>query len=180
MKKFDKGFTPTPKFGVSLHSKRGFTLIELLVIIAIIGLLAAASVIFLNPALKKSRDGKRKSDLAQIGRFLSLSCYLPEAGDGEYDLADLMLEFKVKNPQYANYLPQTPKDPSKGTDSQTYYYYKVINNGTKCVLYANLENSSEPITLPLISAPTPGGGSGVYQADTVGWNNTDKFFQFSN
>ena len=161
-------------------NKFGFTLIEILVVIAIIGLLASISVVLLTPALKKGRDAKRKNDLAQIGRFLTLACYLPDAGDGEYDLADLIQEFKTKNPQYANFISKTPKDPSKGSDAQTYYYYKVINNGAKCVLYANLENSAEAITLPLISAPTPGGGSGVLQADSPGWNRTNKYFQYSN
>ena len=162
------------------YNKSGFTLIEILVVIAIIGLLATASIVYLTPALKKGRDSKRKNDLAQIGRFLSLSCYLPDAGDGEYDLAGLIQEFKIKNPQYANFLAQTPKDPSKGDDTQSYYYYKVIDNGTKCALYANLENNNEPVTLPAIFAPTPGGGSGVLKADTAGWNGTDKYFQYSN
>lgn len=153
---------------------------EILVVIGIIGLLAAVSVVFLTPALKKGRDAKRKNDLAQIGRFLSLSCYLPDAGDGEYDLTDIMEEFKIKYPQYANFLARTPKDPSKGGDAQSYYFYKVIDGGKKCVLYANLENSGEQVTLPSVSAPTPGGGSGVYEAGAAGWNGTAKFFQFSN
>lgn len=162
------------------NNKSGFTLIELLAVIAIIGLLATISVIFLNPALKKGRDAKRKNDLAQIGRFLSLSCYLPDAGDGEYDLTNLIQEFKTKNPQSAGFLAQTPEDPSKGNDTQSYYIYKVIDNGQKCVLYANLENGGEPVTLPSISLPTPGGGSGVLKTGAAGWNGTDKYFQFSN
>jgi len=162
------------------HNKFGFTLIELLVVIAIIGLLATASVVYLTLALKKGRDAKRKNDLAQIGRFLSLSCYLPDAGDGEYDLANLIEEFKTKNPQYANFLAQTPKDPSKGDGVQSYYFYKVIDNGKKCVLYANLENDAEAITLPAITLPTPGSGSGVLQSGSAGWNGTNKYFQYSN
>jgi len=162
------------------YNKSGFTLIELLVVIAIIGLLAVTSVVYLTPALKKGRDAKRKNDLAQIGRFLSLSCYLPDAGDGEYDLANLLQEFKTKNPQYANFLAKTPVDPSKGDDDQSYYYYQVIDGGKKCVLYANLENQAEAVTLPGITSPTPGGGSGVYETEAAGWNGTDKYFQFSN
>ena len=163
-----------------MNKKLGFTLMEILVVIGIIGLLAAVSVVFLAPALKKGRDAKRKNDLAQIGRFLSLSCYLPDAGDGEYDLADIMEEFKIKYPQYANFLARTPKDPSKGDDAQSYYFYKVIDDGKKCVLYANLENNGEQVTLPSVSAPVPGGGTGVYEAGAAGWNGTAKFFQFSN
>ncbi len=158
----------------------GFTLMEILVVIGIIGLLAAISVVLLTPALKKGRDAKRKNDLAQIGRFLSLSCYSPDAGDGEYDLASLFEEIKIKNPQISNFIKSSPKDPLIGTDSQSFYIYKITDGGKKCVLYANLENNGEPITLPSISAPTPGGGTGVYEAGAAGWNNTAKFFQFSN
>lgn len=174
------GFTPLNPTKSVRSNLTGFTLIELLVVIAIIGLLATASIVFLTPALKKGRDAKRKNDLAQIGRFLSLACYLPDAGDGEYDLANLIQEFKTKNPQSANFLTQTPKDPSKGDDDRSYYFYKVIDNGKKCVLYANLENDAEPITLPAIASPTPGGGTGVLRAAAAGWNGTNKYFQFSN
>lgn len=162
------------------HNKSGFTLIEILVVIAIIGLLATTAVIFLAPVLKNGRDAKRKSDLAQIGRFLSLACYLPEAGDGEYDLAGLIQEFRTKNPQFANFLAQAPKDPSKGDDTQSYYFYRVTDNGKKCALYANLENGAEPITLPALASPTPGGGTGILEASAAGWNGTNKYFQFSN
>lgn len=47
------------------HS-RGFTFIELLIVIAIIGLLAALSVMVLNGARKKSRDAKRVSDIQVV------------------------------------------------------------------------------------------------------------------
>jgi len=150
------------------------------VVIAIIGLLAAATVVLLGPALKKGRDSKRKSDLAQIGRFLSLSCYSPDAGDGEYDLASLFEELKTKNPQISNFIKSAPKDPSRGSEAQTFYFYKVIDSGKKCALYANLENGEEPITLSTITSPTPGGGTGVYMAEAAGWNGTAKYFQFSN
>jgi len=161
-------------------NKIGFTLIELLVVIAIIGLLATASVIFLTPALKKGRDAKRKSDIAQIGRFFALSCYLPDAGAGEYDLASLFEEVKTKNPEAASFLASVPKDPSVGTDSRSYYMYQVTADGKKCALYANLENDAEPITLPALTAPTPGGGSGVLETQAAGRNGTDKYFQYSN
>jgi prepilin-type N-terminal cleavage/methylation domain-containing protein len=159
--------------------KSGFTLIEMLVVIAIIGLLASISVVAFGSALKKGRDSKRKNDLAQIGKFFAMSCYLPDAGGGEYDLAPVFEEVKVKNPQISAYIKTAPKDPLVGTDTQSYYMYKVTDDGRSCVLYANLENTGEQVTLPAITSATPGGGRGVFQA-SAGWNGTNKYFQFSN
>jgi len=175
-----RGFTPTPNFGVSLRSKRGFTLMEILVVIAIIGLIASFSMIALSSAMKKGRDSKRKSDINQIGKFLSLSCYLPDAGAGQYDLASLFGEIKIKNPQISNFIKSVPKDPLIGTDAQSYYMYEVTDGAVKCALSANLENSNEPVTLPNITEPTPGGGNGVFQSNEDGPNKSAKYFQFSN
>lgn len=164
------------------HKKsRGFSLIEILVVIAVIGIIATVIFVSLGSATGKARDAKRKTELAQIGRLLSGgSCYMPNGGPGEYDTADLVEELKVKYPQYAQYASMAPKDPKSGTDTQSFYYYIVDSEGKKCALYANLENASEPVTLPNLSAPTPGGGTGVLQAASAGWNGTDKYFQVSN
>ncbi|MDO8592522.1 MAG: type II secretion system protein [bacterium] len=66
------GFTPTPKFGVSLQGKRGFTLIELLVVISIIGFLTTTAVVMLDSARKKARDARRLADFKQIQTALGL------------------------------------------------------------------------------------------------------------
>lgn len=159
---------------------KGFSLIELLITIAIIGVIGTIAFVSLNGVREKARDTKRKNDIAQIGRFLALSCYEPNGGTGTYDLADLLEEIKVKFPQAQNFLAKAPRDPKIGTDSQTYYFYQYQSSDKKCVLYANLENQDEPITLINLSAPTPGGGSGVLQATSNGPNNTPIYFQYSN
>ena len=57
-----------------MSHRKGFTLIELLIVIAILGILAAAVIVVLNPAelLAQARDGTRVSDLDSIRSAVSL------------------------------------------------------------------------------------------------------------
>jgi len=54
--------------------KKGFTLIELLIVIGIIGILAAAVIVVLNPAelLAQARDGTRLSDMDSVSSAINL------------------------------------------------------------------------------------------------------------
>ena len=148
--------------------------------IAIIGIIATIIVAALGSARGKARDARRKIELGQIGRFLSGSgCYVPDAGDGDYDILTLTDELKIKYPQYSQFVSQIPKDPRLGSDTESFYRYVVVEGGKKCALYANLENKDEPVTLPDLTAPTAGGGTGVLEASSDGWNGTSKYLQIS-
>lgn len=160
---------------------KGFTLTELAVAVGVIGLLASLLTAAVLPALKKGRDVKRKSDVAQIGKFLAArGCYVPEGGPGTYDLADLAGELSAKFPQYGASLTALPHDPRGGTDAETKYRYEVTSDGKKCVLYANLEYVHENVTLGALTDPTPGGGVGVLNGVTKGLNGTTRYFQVTN
>jgi prepilin-type N-terminal cleavage/methylation domain-containing protein len=155
---------------------KGFTLIEILIVIAIIGILAGVVLVVTHGTTGKARDARRKQELGQVGRFLSGSdCYIPNAGAGDYDLATLVPELQTKYPQYAQFIPSL-KDPKSGSDTQSNYRYLVTDAG-HCVLYANLENENEPVTLPALTAPTAGGGTGVLKAAVTGVNGTGIFYQ---
>lgn len=159
--------------------KKGFTLIEILIVIAIIAILSAIILPSLLGARDSARDARRKSELVHIGRFVTAKCYTPDTGAGDYDFADVAAELRTKYPQYASQLRAVPQDPSTGSETETKYRYIVASNGS-CALYANLERDIENITLTGITTPTPGGGTGVFQAATAGWNGSNKYYQISN
>ena len=124
----------------------GFTIIELIVVIAIIGIMASVVIVAVQPARMKARDVKRKTDMAQIGRLLySSSCYVPNAGAGDCDLADLVPELVVKYPQYAQFSSYLPKDPKLEVNIKPPRY--AYSADSHYVMYVNLENTKEPITL---------------------------------
>lgn len=163
-----------------VKKENGFTLVELLIVIVILAFISIASFLVLRNILGKGGDAARKAEISQIGRVLTVICYLPDGGSGQYDLIPLLEEIFSKKPQYQSYIRRIPKDPKVGTDTFSGYTYTVSSDGKKCTLFANLENKNEPVTLPDLGDPTPGGGSGVLKGETTGANGTQIYFQVSN
>lgn len=157
----------------------GFTLIETLIVVVLIGILAAIISLAVASSLKKGRDAKRKAEISQFGRFLSAACYAPDDGPGDYELGGVLIEIRSKNSQAGEFLRATPRDPRVGTATDSGYRY-LYGAGGGCAVYANLENTNERVTLPTLTDPTPGGGTGVLRGSSTGVNGTDVYFEATN
>lgn len=126
---------------------RGFTLIELMVAIAIVGVLASATVVALNPLeqFAKARDAQRKNDLLQIRNALELyyndnNRYPPVGGINSDLVAGI-----AWGDQWGSYMTKLPKDPSSPGQE---YKYERDGAGTYFRLYAKLERCSDAQTIP--------------------------------
>ena len=106
----------------------GFTLIELLIVIAILGILAAAVLVAINPAkrTRQAQDAKRKNDVGALAT--EVQGYYTSPGGGIYPLS---LEKLVDD----QYLKQMPKDP---TSLANYYYVTAGAGLTDVALYSTL------------------------------------------
>ena len=138
--------------------KLGFTLIELMVVIAIMGILITMGISSYKSTQMKSRDTRRKNDLAAVARALNL--YLLDNDD--YPLAEpLTGEIKACGSaasvtvcewgvdQFTNsakdkpttiYMVKLPIDPASNFNFS--YIYKRSGAG-QFQLYARLENSQD-------------------------------------
>ncbi len=132
--------------------QRGFTLIELLVTIAVIGAMAGAVTLVMNPVtqIQKANDAKRKSDLAQIQR--ALETFYNDFG--RYPEADTSVatNYRIKKDSattvgwgtngFRPYMELLPIDPSS-TKNYSYYSNSTTNNQSY-YLFASLDRSNDP------------------------------------
>jgi len=142
-----------------MKKSKSFTLIELLVVIAIIGILAAIILASISGTRARSRDARRKSDLAQLHRALTMyyqdnEKYPTTTND---QLADLPTALSVLTgtPKYMNKIPDDPQAPAK------HYQYQSINGGKDYSLYATLEKPTTPGSVWQVSSTTEGKGQEV-------------------
>ncbi len=89
--------------------KQGFSFIELLVVIFIIAVLSAVVIVSLGRARIKSRDNRRKSDLAVIQQAVEMY-YADEHSfpPGYYKVAHTIPEVAPEFPKYLSPIPQDP------------------------------------------------------------------------
>jgi prepilin-type N-terminal cleavage/methylation domain-containing protein len=140
----------------------GFTLIELLIVITILGVLATAVLLAINPLAQfaKARDARRKSELKQIHdalqRYYVLNGQYPPAGICAYGTNCYV--FSTAGPNWipalitSSELKIVPVDPinhlgSSGPWDQgnyAYAYGNVAADGSTYDLFTQLENTSDP------------------------------------
>src|SRR3989344_9363653 len=140
---FDK-LTSSVKGQVSsVRKSKGFTLIELLVVIVIIGTLTSVGLASFNNAQAKSRDARRKGDLVNIQKALTLM--QRDTSSKNYTGCETgtscTLSRTSTNPDMTTtYLSDIPTDPSTSTP----YNYNPSCTGASCatsyILSADLEN----------------------------------------
>lgn len=120
--KFIRGFSTN-----SLHV-RGFTLIELLIVIAILGILAAAVLVAINPGkrTRQAQDAKRKNDIGAVATELQAYYTTPGAGRYPATLGVLTTE---------GYLKTMPLDPVSPFPA---YAYDINATTTEAAVAATL------------------------------------------
>lgn len=121
---------------IPAHKKlfSGFTLIELLIVIAILGILAAAVLVAVNPGKrqKQARDSARKNDIGQLAT--ALQAYYTTPGQGIYptSLGQLTASGDLK---------QIPTDPTGAS-----YSYVVNGATTEAWIYIVIEDPTGGVT----------------------------------
>ncbi len=124
---------------------KGFTLIELLIVIAILGVLAAAVLVAINPLeqLARARDGGRKDTVGQLGRavqayYTGQNAVYPTQGTTWLTALQTAGEIKSlpTNPTATNYTVGC------NTNNVAQNGYCYVTNGTDAVVYARAESQS--------------------------------------
>jgi len=118
--------------------------VEILIVIGLIGILAAAFIIYINPAkqLSRARDGHRKSDFQQIRSALEL--YRADCGNYPSDTGNIIAPSgsgltSTCTGSTITYMQKVPTDPK----SDGAYWYDVNASGGYGMAVC-LENNDDP------------------------------------
>ena len=161
--KKSKGFTRTPKFGVSSQSERGFTLIEILVVIGIMAILATIVIIAINPARQfaQARNTQRLSNLNTIlnaiGQNMADNKGIFTCGGGPMyftgsttigtPATSSISDLTCLTPTYIS--AGIPMDPANGTAANTRYEISTTTAGRYLLCAPNAAETSVPGSVAL-------------------------------
>jgi general secretion pathway protein G len=128
--------------------RKGFTLIEVLVVSTIIAVMAAIGLVSYSSASRRSRDAKRKADIAQIQAALEM--YRTDIGSyptsiGGNPITSLVI---LKN---NGYIQNIPVDP---VSTKSYYYEANATFAYSYVLMAKFDGAVAPTDISC--TPTTG------------------------
>jgi prepilin-type N-terminal cleavage/methylation domain-containing protein len=118
--------------------KKAFTLIELLVVISVIGILTTLVLVSFGPAQKQARDTQRKSDIKQYQNALEMYA---NKYNGLFVVSVASIDPSSICVTLTGSATGCPTDPKSGT-SPYGYYYQTDASGSKYVLWAKLEGST--------------------------------------
>lgn len=137
------------------NKKKGFTLVEILVVVALVAILAAITIIAINPGknFADTRNAQRSADVAEI--LNAVTQYTSEQGHtiddfgtitecttgsdpigtdtvgGSIDISTLLVD---------DYIVAIPQDPLDGTEDDTGYTICVTSGGRVQIDAPNAEN----------------------------------------
>ena len=138
-------------------SIQGFTLIEILVVVALIAVLAAVTIIAINPAknFADTRNATRSADVTQILNAISQYTYEEEHAIGDFGVISLCtvgvdvigtggidLGSETTPPLVDEYIVAIPEDPSVGTATDTGYTICLTPGGRVEIDAPNAENGA--------------------------------------
>ena len=136
------------------NGSSGFTLVELLVVMTILGILATVGLGSFRSSQEKSRDARRKSDLAAIQKGLEMyqndhvaypasdssgQIVVPSVGSLPWKNEDGS-KTSFQDSKETIYIKELPNDPM-GHPNYCYYFDSA---GKYYKLYARLENANDP------------------------------------
>jgi len=132
------------RFGSKKTGFTGFTLVELLVVIFIIAILASVIIVSLERARMKSRDNRRKSDLATIQQALEMyyadNHKFPTATEGTGQCSEIGTLGLAQG--FSSYLAPILHDP-QGSPDYIYRALKASNGAYHYIIISTLENESD-------------------------------------
>ena len=124
-----------------LQSKKSFTLVELLIALAVLSIIVGIGLVVVNPVdqLGKTRDTRRKQDLAQIRT--ALEKYYEDKN--RYPAQAGAADFKIQSGHFGSawepYMAKVPQDPKVDKT----YAYVTDSQGQTFQLYAYLERGQK-------------------------------------